>query len=92
MSREHTYTAMSRGRYGNDLYVADDDQRADVRHGPEIDRDTAGRLRSSLARTIGQTLARDQATHVAGTDDLVRQTDAEPRREAEAVADVGIEW
>lgn len=78
MSREHTYTAMSRGRHGNDLYIADDDPRADVRHGPEIDHDTEERLRSSLTRMIGQQLARDQSPEA-------------PRPQREADIELGIE-
>lgn len=83
MSREHAYTAMSRGRRGNDLYVADDDPRADVRHGPEIDRDTAERLRSSVARTIGQQLAWDQGRGFYREAEIARQA---------TEADVGMEW
>jgi conjugative relaxase-like TrwC/TraI family protein len=73
MSREHTYTAMSRGRHGNDLYIADDDPRADVRHGPEIDGDRVDRLRSSVARTVGQQLARDQAPDLPDGHDLIHE-------------------
>jgi ATP-dependent exoDNAse (exonuclease V) alpha subunit len=89
MSREHTYTAMSRGRRSNDLYIAEDDPRADVRHGPEIDRDTEERLRSSIARTIGQHLARDQVPQVPGAEDISRpEAAARPR---EAAIDLGVE-
>jgi ATP-dependent exoDNAse (exonuclease V) alpha subunit len=60
-SREHTYTALSRGRDRNDLYINSHDSRADVRHGPELDPDTNQRVRTSLNRTISQLLATDQS-------------------------------
>ena len=59
-SREHAYTALSRGRDRNDLYINTHDSRADDRHGPELDPDTKERLRTSLNRTISQLLATDQ--------------------------------
>jgi WS/DGAT/MGAT family acyltransferase len=62
-SREHAYTALSRGRDRNDLYINTQDSRADVRHGPELDPDTKDRLRTSLNRRISQLLATDQTRH-----------------------------
>lgn len=90
VSREHAYTAMSRGRHGNDLYVPDDDTRTDVRHGPEVDRDTEERLRSSVTRTIGQQLARDQGPESSMGD--TGTPEAAPEARHEATIDLGMEW
>ena len=58
-TKEHAYTALSRGRHGNDLYLSDEESRAGVRHGSEIDPDQLERLGRSLARSIKQHLATD---------------------------------
>ncbi|MGQ0618101.1 MAG: MobF family relaxase [Acidimicrobiia bacterium] len=58
-SREHAYTALSRGRHGNDLFTVEVDRRHDERHAPEIEPDTLERLRASISRSAGQYLAID---------------------------------
>ncbi len=58
-SREHAYTALSRGRHGNDLYLSTDVRRAEEGHAPEINPEQLDRLRQSLGRSIRQHLATD---------------------------------
>ena len=48
MTREHAYTALSRGRHGNDLFVVAEDRRSEERHAAEIDIDP---LDDSAARS-----------------------------------------
>lgn len=94
MRREHTYTALSRGRHGNDLYVPDDDGRAEERHGPELDPDTMERLRSSLGRSVAQILATDQ-TPDASWDSGLSRDQPEPSigpRGLEQEIDLGLGW
>jgi len=56
-TREHAYTALSRGRNGNSLYVAAPKAECDERHAPEVEPDQLDRLRHSLGRSIRQALA-----------------------------------
>ena len=56
-TREHAYTALSRGRHGNSLYVAAQQREGDERHAPEVEPDQLDRLRQSLGRSIRQALA-----------------------------------
>ncbi len=58
-TREHAYTALSRGREGNSLYVAASKAEGDERHVPEVEPDQLDRLRHSLGRSIRQGLAVD---------------------------------
>ena len=58
-SREHAYTALSRGRRGNDLYLSTEDRREEKGHAPKINPDQLDRLRHSLGRSIRQHLATD---------------------------------
>ena len=58
-TREHAYTALSRGRHGNSLYVAASKAEGDERHVPEVEPDQLDRLRHSLGRSIRQGLAID---------------------------------
>ena len=60
-TREHAYTALSRGRRHNELFVVHDDQRRDERHGPEVEPDSLTRLRAAIGRTVGQRMAMDEA-------------------------------
>ena len=64
-SREHAYTAMSRGRLSNDLYVEGTTARPDECHAHELSPDAIERLRRQLRRSIGQRLAIDQLSHAA---------------------------
>jgi conjugative relaxase-like TrwC/TraI family protein len=59
-TREAIYTALSRGRHGNDAYVVQVERRADERHGPESDRDPFESLRANVSRSGGDVLAIDQ--------------------------------
>ena len=61
MTREHGYTAMSRGVERNDLYLAVDDPRVDERHADEHFAEPAGSVRRSLSRSAAQHLAIDSA-------------------------------
>lgn len=56
-TREHAYTALSRGRHSNSLYVAVSKAEGDERHAPEVEPDPLDRLRQSLGRSIRQGLA-----------------------------------
>lgn len=58
-TREHAYTALSRGRDGNSLYVAASKAEDDERHVPGVEPDQLDRLRQSLGRSIRQGLAID---------------------------------
>ena len=58
-TREHAYTALSRGRRGNNLYVAPLEVEGGERHAPSIEPDQLDRLRQSLGRSIRQGLAVD---------------------------------
>jgi hypothetical protein len=59
MAREGIYTAMSRGRQSNDLYLAIDDGRDDIAHAPELARDPAAALSASIQRSAAQEMAVD---------------------------------
>lgn len=59
MAREAIYTAMSRGRQSNDLYLAIDDNREDIAHAPELPRDPAAALLASIQRSSAQQMAVD---------------------------------
>lgn len=59
MAREAIYTAMSRGRQSNDLYLAIDDNREDIAHAPEVTRDPAAALLASIERSSAQQMAID---------------------------------
>lgn len=79
-SREPAYTAMSRGRLSNDVYVEDSTLRRDEPHVAELQPDSLQRLRSDLGRSIGQKLA-------------LEHVQSEPLHgELEAQIDLGLEW
>ncbi len=59
-AREHAYTALSRGRHGNDLFVVADDHRAEERHATEVERDPLDGLRAAVHRAGAKRLALDQ--------------------------------
>lgn len=58
-SREQAYTALSRGRRSNDLYVVATDRRADERHATETGPDPLDELRHALGRSTSQRMALD---------------------------------
>lgn len=57
MSREAIYTAMSRGRHRNDMYLAIDDGRAEIAHAPELVRDPIEALIAGVDRSAAQEMA-----------------------------------
>lgn len=59
-SREHAYTALSRGRRSNDLYATAQDHRVDERHSHEQQPDPLDGLRAAIGRSGAKHLALDQ--------------------------------
>jgi conjugative relaxase-like TrwC/TraI family protein len=59
MSREAIYTAMSRGRQTNHLYLAIDSARDEIAHAPEVAADPAATLAASIQRSAAQQMAID---------------------------------
>ena len=70
---EHAYTALSRGRHHNELFVVHDDHRHDERHGPEIEPDSIDRLRRAIGRTVSQHMAIDQTDQPTSRLETLRQ-------------------
>jgi ATP-dependent exoDNAse (exonuclease V) alpha subunit len=66
ISREALYTAMSRGRGANDLYVETDTGRDDVAHVLEIRRDPVDLLVAAIERTAAQEMAIDHGRSIEG--------------------------
>ncbi len=60
LTREHAYTALSRGRHGNDLYVVASDRRIDERHAVEVEPDQLDAVRHAIARAGAKRMAVDQ--------------------------------
>ena len=61
-TREHAYTALSRGRHSNDLYVTAQDPRAEERHARETPADPLDGLRAAIGRSSSKHLALDHLT------------------------------
>ncbi len=59
-AREHAYTAMSRGRRGNDVFIAENDHRVEERHAAEVEVDALDVLRAVVGRSAAQRFALDQ--------------------------------
>jgi conjugative relaxase-like TrwC/TraI family protein len=59
-TREHVYTALSRGRHGNDVFIAQRDRRVEESHAAELEVDALDALRSVMGRSAAQRLALDQ--------------------------------
>jgi hypothetical protein len=60
-SREHAYTAVSRGRHGNDLFVVvAADRRSEERHAAEVQPDPLDGVRAAVKRSSAQRFALDQ--------------------------------
>ncbi len=78
-TREHAFTALSRGRHGNSLYLAAPELERDERHAPEVEPDPLDRLRQSLSKSIRQGLAVDALP-------------LQPPAVSESVIDDGIGW
>lgn len=59
MSREHLYTALSRGRTSNHVYTAGDDTRGDLAHLREHTANDVDVLRRAIGRAHGVRLAHE---------------------------------
>lgn len=70
ITREHAYTALSRGRHGNDLYLSTDDRRTEEGRTPEINLGQLDRLRQSIGRSIKKHLATDLTDQSVEQDSL----------------------
>src|SRR3546814_16929859 len=60
MTREHAYTALSRGRHGHELFVVAQAQRVEERHANEIDFDPLDAVRRAPGQSAGQHLTIDK--------------------------------
>lgn len=58
-TREHAYTALSRGRHANHVYVVADDRRSEERHVTEIEPNALQEVRRGVSRSVAQHLAID---------------------------------
>ena len=76
-SREHAYTAVSRGRHSNDLYVVAADRRSEERHAAEVQPHPLGGLRAAVQRSSAQRFALDelQAGSTSQLEQLRRERD-----------------
>ena len=63
-TREHAYTALSRGRTSNDLYITTQDHRIDERHAHETQTDPLDGLRAAIGRSGAKRLALDHLDHL----------------------------
>jgi AAA domain/TrwC relaxase len=68
-SREHAYTAASRGRHRNDLFVVAADRRSEERHAAEVQPHPLEGLRAAVQRSSAQRFALDQL-QAGGTSQL----------------------
>jgi conjugative relaxase-like TrwC/TraI family protein len=77
VSREHAYTAVSRGRYRNELFVVAADRRTEERHAAEVQRDPLDSLRAAVQRSSAQRFALDEvkAGSTSQLDRLRRERD-----------------
>jgi hypothetical protein len=74
MTREHAYTALSRGRHGNDLFVVAEDRRVEERHTPEAGIDPLDAVRRAIGRSAGKHMAVDDVgLEVAPLEQLRRE-------------------
>ncbi len=80
-SREHAYTALSRGRHANDVFVVAEDRRADERHAAEIEPDPLDDLRQAIRRRAGKRMALDDVEPPVSTLDELRRERAALQRE-----------
>jgi conjugative relaxase-like TrwC/TraI family protein len=76
-SREHAYTAVSRGRNGNDLFVVAADRRSEERHAAEVQPHPVDGLRAAVQRSSAQRFALDelQAGSTSQLEQLRRERD-----------------
>lgn len=77
MQREHAYTALSRGRDSNELFVVAEDTRVEERHAAEVTYDPLDALRHAIGRSAAKHLALDEAEPPdAPLEQLRRERDA----------------
>lgn len=74
LTKESAYTAMSRGRIGNTLYLVDDNPREADAHSGEIESSLVDRVRASIGRIGAQSMATEQ-TAPGSHDDLDAEMD-----------------
>jgi conjugative relaxase-like TrwC/TraI family protein len=70
VSRPHLYTALSRGRISNDLFITARDWRAEFSHAPELEPDPLGALRLAARREPDRQLAIDSDDRFVPTEAL----------------------
>lgn len=74
MTREHAYTALSRGRHGNELFVVAETRRVEERHTAEVDFDPLDAVRRAIGRRAGKRMAVDEVEPtVAPLEQLQRE-------------------
>ena len=98
-SREHAYTAVSRGRHGNDLFVVSTDRCREERHAAEAQPGPTDQLRVAVQRSSAQRFALDEleARSTSQPDQLRHERDLlrarlshrppDPSRETRPLAD-----
>ncbi len=60
LTREHAYTALSRGRHANEMYVVAEDRRVEERHAIEVETAPLDAVRHAIRRSGAKRLAVDQ--------------------------------
>lgn len=70
LAKESAYTAMSRGRLHNTLYLVDDNPREGEAHADEIESSVVDRVRASIGRTTAQSMAIEQTVPAGHDSDL----------------------
>ncbi|MGQ0431364.1 MAG: MobF family relaxase [Microthrixaceae bacterium] len=93
-AREHAYTALSRGRHGNDVFVVADDRRVEERHATEVEHDPLDGLRAAVGRSRAKELALDQLgpPDASSLDHLRREREDLRARLADAPPDPSREY
>ncbi len=72
LTREHAYTALSRGRDTNELFVAAADRRTDERHAFEVEPHRLDAVRHAIGRTAAKHMATDQTEPAVPTLEQLR--------------------
>ncbi len=72
LTREHAYTALSRGRHANELYVVGEDRRVDERHAVEVETEPLDAVRHAIRRSGAKRLAVDQTRQQPHTLEQLR--------------------
>jgi conjugative relaxase-like TrwC/TraI family protein len=92
-SREHAYTAASRGRHGNDVFAVVADRRSEERHAAEVQRDPLDEMRTAVRRSSAQRFALDEldAGCTSQLDRLRRKRDLLRARLGDAPPDLSLD-